>query len=170
MKNNFQWKRQAVGKSWEHLVELALNQMSPKPYYVRQYPEVIFPGGQPVVTDKAVPDYFMVWDGVPFLFDTKSTKNKNYIKVKQKHDNQFFEMVRADRSGIICFYLVEWRENNYVEAFPVRDGDNRKYYNDRFKMVCGEGLGVDLPVAGLDWLPEILVQLIEDDLSRGQND
>jgi len=151
-------KQQSAGSAFEDMVLLHIHMMHPRPYYFKTYPELIWPGGVPVVVRKAQPDLVMFWEGSAFLFDCKSTGNKGKLKARKDAIHQFDAMRFADRAGAICFYLVEWREADTIEIFRIR------YFTD-WPYWCIQGEG-DAFIRSGDMVGELLDQWRDNGYSR----
>lgn len=142
-----------VGNAFEDQLLWMAGVIRPKVFFIKQYPEVIFPGGKPRVVEKAVPDFWVTWKGKPFLFDCKSTLNQKDLYPKKSQDHQFRSMKEGDLSGIVCGYFVEWRKGSHLwEFFQV--------INDTqwpFRMRRGSGNVSQDPIKGLEsFLEEML--------------
>lgn len=116
-------KEQSVGKSFEELIWWSAWH-DWRVTLVKQYPEMQFVQGRPIVTAKAAPD-FLGWIGdraAGIVFDAKSTGNKTtfYAPAKRRHQWGFMRDVAERHKGILTFYLVEWRRFEEFEVFPVR--------------------------------------------------
>ena len=124
-------KQQSAGKAFQDFVKVQMSVVRPRVLLVETYPKVIFPGGVPKVTKKAVPDFFMTWQGRPFLFDAKTTQNKTRYKPYKAQSHQFEWMKRADQAGSVAGYMMEWKERtgpHLVEFYQVtQDKDPQEF-------------------------------------------
>jgi len=113
---------QAVGRSLEEWIRWSAWN-DPNLTLVKQFPEVRFIHGKPVVTAKGAPDY-VGWVGdyaLGVVFDAKSTQAKQvlYAPADRKHQFEFMQDAVRRHPRIVAFYLVEWRKFEVFEVFPV---------------------------------------------------
>lgn len=142
-------KAQRVGASFEAAIE-SLADLIPGVVIHKQHTKTAFVGpGQVVSRGKGRPDFMGAAWGVPILFDAKSTQNKNRLTMPEKRRHQFEEMQTALSAGFVSFYLVEWRDSDTYEVFPVTAAHV-------WPFVAVRGKGVASANGGGNWLQELL--------------
>lgn len=122
-------KQQGVGSAFEDHVLAMLGVIRPHVYYHLNYPRMRYVSGKGyVITGTAVPDLSLVWQGIPMLIDLKTTDNKFRYRPYKDQAHQFECMIRADRSGVLAGYLVEWRQWERLSFHRVQDGHVHSEY------------------------------------------
>ena len=127
---------QSIGDTWERII--TMRAMQAGVLAIKQHPPVLFESRSKIsVLGRAQPDWCIQYDGDRVAWiETKTTDNKNTLKVMSARSHQYDRLIDMLAYGAPAMYLVWWRIDDTVEAYPV---DPDVHWRD-FVMRRGSGI------------------------------
>ena len=115
------WRNKARGTALEQDI-ICQADLAHDIVLIQQHPETKFyGGGRAKVVGHAWPDFVAISYGHPYIFDAKSTNNKEAVSMPANRIHQFTYMKMAANAGATCFYLVYWQQDDQHTAYVVND-------------------------------------------------